>query len=339
MGQRANLIIVSNGRREVFYTHHRANTLDQDLFWGPQYAVGFIRSQRPVAADQLLDEVWAEGGAVLDLDCRVLLWFGGEDIAWEIPTRRVHAQLMSHLWRGWEIRWASGGVGDLAEYLGNSVEKLLSSEFEPAADAPNVIEAVTVVAGHPSMVVVSLQQSDSVLKLARVRYHIEEFLLAGQDLVDAAAAANWQDELDLSSAAYPPTGGAHIDVAAKSVDFWIAGWATDIVRRVSSVWPGWTVTWHRDEFEWHLQRTLGHMRFADTDRGKLIQYWREVLLRPNDPKSGAESIVEIAKLLSGAEGISRIDVAPEALYDARLLLPVEQRTALFESAILALERR
>jgi len=92
MGQRANLIIVSNGSAEIYYTHHRATTLDKDLFWGPDYVKGFIRAQQPVLDRSLLDEIWAEGGAVMDLDKRHLLWFGVEFLTGRVPLRRLHAR-------------------------------------------------------------------------------------------------------------------------------------------------------------------------------------------------------------------------------------------------------
>jgi hypothetical protein len=54
---------------QLFYSHWCANTLPRDLFWGPNHAAAFIRIQRAVDEDTgWLDEVWAEGGALLDFD-------------------------------------------------------------------------------------------------------------------------------------------------------------------------------------------------------------------------------------------------------------------------------
>lgn len=68
MGQRANLILVEAGKYQLFYSHWCANTLPRDLFWGPDHAQAFIRIQRPVGDSGWLDDVWAEGGAILDID-------------------------------------------------------------------------------------------------------------------------------------------------------------------------------------------------------------------------------------------------------------------------------
>lgn len=66
MGQRANLIIVEYGKYELFYSHWAANTLTRDLFWSPEFATAFVQMQRQVDESGWLDDVWAEGGAVID---------------------------------------------------------------------------------------------------------------------------------------------------------------------------------------------------------------------------------------------------------------------------------
>src|SRR5437868_3224543 len=100
MGQRANLVIVESGGYSLFYSHWRANTLARDLFWGQSYAEAFIRAQQRVNDGSWLNDVWAEGGVVLDHDARTLLFFGGEDIYYEVPLRRVYLRLMQIVWSG-----------------------------------------------------------------------------------------------------------------------------------------------------------------------------------------------------------------------------------------------
>jgi len=66
MGQRANLIVVRDNTYDLYYSHWCANTLPKDLFWGEQYAIQFIEMQTRVDEPGWLDDVWAEGGAVLE---------------------------------------------------------------------------------------------------------------------------------------------------------------------------------------------------------------------------------------------------------------------------------
>ena len=94
MGQRANLAIKKIQGYDLYYCHWCANSLPHDLFWGAAHTEEFIRAQRPVGHDKWLDTVWAEGGAVLDPLDQTLLFFGGGDILYEVPLRRLYLRLM-----------------------------------------------------------------------------------------------------------------------------------------------------------------------------------------------------------------------------------------------------
>ncbi|HJW92891.1 MAG TPA: hypothetical protein VJ901_04675 [Thermoanaerobaculia bacterium] len=110
MGQRANLIVIEHGQRTVYYDHWCANRLDDELFWGPEEALHFIRQREPAGDGGWLDEVWCEGAALLDLDRRDLLFFGGEDVLYDVRLRRVHLDLLRRQWDGWTVRWAPEGL-------------------------------------------------------------------------------------------------------------------------------------------------------------------------------------------------------------------------------------
>ena len=94
MGQRAVLIIAENEKYEIYYDHWCANTLDSYLFWGPEEAVSFIRKHDPEKG-YWLNDVWCEGAVLVDLDKKKLLFFGGEDIIYEIPLGRGYLELLA----------------------------------------------------------------------------------------------------------------------------------------------------------------------------------------------------------------------------------------------------
>ena len=73
--------------------------------------------QRKVDDSGWLDDVWAEGGAVIDWDNKVFLLFGGEELLWDVPLRRIYLQLVGYVWQDWTIRWAYEGIADIAEYV------------------------------------------------------------------------------------------------------------------------------------------------------------------------------------------------------------------------------
>lgn len=127
MGQRANLIIVENREYSLHYSHWCANTLTRDLFWGPEHARDFIQVQRAVDESGWLDDVWAEGAAVLDCDNHVLLLYGGEDVLYDVPLRRVYLQMLRRVWREWEVRWAHEGIAEIADYVGYPRHRVLSA--------------------------------------------------------------------------------------------------------------------------------------------------------------------------------------------------------------------
>ncbi|MEM6528524.1 MAG: hypothetical protein AAF653_09525, partial [Chloroflexota bacterium] len=104
MGQRATLLIKNGIDYELYYCHWCANRLDWEIFWGPEYTLNFIRGQQPTI--EWLDTVWAEGGVVVDTGNNHLLWFGGEDIYFEIPLRHLYMTLLKQVWKGWTIAWA-----------------------------------------------------------------------------------------------------------------------------------------------------------------------------------------------------------------------------------------
>src|SRR5206468_1193034 len=92
-------------------------------------AAAFIRCQGPSGGGPSwwLDDCDAEGGVVLDMDRRVLLLYGGEDLLFDVPLRRLFLRLLGHVWKGWEVRWAHEGIADLADYVGYPRSEVLTS--------------------------------------------------------------------------------------------------------------------------------------------------------------------------------------------------------------------
>src|SRR5437016_476407 len=105
MGQRANLITIENGEYVLRYDHWCANRLDDILFWGPSFALEYFVEQDEVEEEGWLDELWAEGGAILDLDKKYLIFWGGEEILHDVALRRTYLNLQKRIWNGWTIEW------------------------------------------------------------------------------------------------------------------------------------------------------------------------------------------------------------------------------------------
>jgi hypothetical protein len=283
MGQRANLLLKHRKGYELYYSHWRANSLDCDLFWGPDAAIDFIRRQRSVADGAVwLDEVWAEGGAVVDLDERVVLWFGGEDVLYDVPRRRLHLALMSDMWPGWEVRWAHEHIFQIANYVGEAGDDLLRDET--AAFAPTI--------HHPEepdwmSFVLSIHCADGRWKLHAFDASEKEAALAGPGWAAALGAADLPGTYDYAARTGTfPQGGLHIEEATRRVDVWLAPAAAAFERRLRVAWPGWDVRWHRDHFESVTEQLGARLVLPVTDAEVLVSHVRANVLRPPRDHSG-----------------------------------------------------
>lgn len=115
------------------------------------------------------------------------------------------------------------------------------------------------------------------------------------------------------------------------------GQRANLPERVQSCWAGWTVNWHASRFEAQLDRTNGNLKFCTRMQSALLQELRKLLLSENTPRIGAEMMAKLGERLAGPRGLKEVSVNPAALHDAQLILPVELRTRLFDSAVASLD--
>ena len=172
MGQRANYVIVEDDGFALYYSHWCANTLDRDFFWGPEPALDFVRRQTPREPDQWLDQVWAEGGALLNPEMRHLILFGGEDVNWDVPLRRLYLKLLQSAWPGWDIVWAHEGPVNLIDYLGLERSLVLSEDTSTHVAPPRIA------VDDPPETICSLRRADGGLSL----YPLEGYAESARDL-------------------------------------------------------------------------------------------------------------------------------------------------------------
>lgn len=228
MGHRCNLVIVENGTPVVYYDHWAANTLDTTLFWGPERTLTFIRQREPVSGP-LLDPVWGEGGAVLDLDRKRLTWFGGEDINCDIIWRRVQSSLMARNWPGWEIRNCPEGVHSIADAAGLPREgKLRNPDPITFFYEPDIYRT------EGQAILTTRRDGET-----RATRLFGDTGYQGEATPDIIAALVADDPVPLDGALLEL--GAHLDFDRKECSFWSAD---DRVTADSlgKDWPGWTVT-------------------------------------------------------------------------------------------------
>ena len=280
MGQRASLAIITEDGAELYYSHWRANTLDRDLFWGPAHATAFIRQQRSEdEGAEILDDVWAEGGAVVDYTRRRLLWYGGEDMSWNVPLRRVHLALMGRLWPGWTIEWAHEGIADIADALGISRDVVLTGHKDEPLDPQLIFEPPS---PRSWMRTALSSERNGELQLWAAHPDVREALSAGLPLLSALADVRGVAALDWTEISEDPddvpTGGLHVDWDRRELSFWHAHDLPGIEPRVRAWFPGWHVIWWRDRFEAQVEAAQGLLVSPAPEIDMLLARIRQILL-------------------------------------------------------------
>lgn len=244
MGQRAHFVVVRNGAWRLYYDHWCASRLDVELFWGPELATAFIEQRSAVDSDDWLDEVWCEGAAIVDHDRRVLVFFGGERVAFDVPFRRAQLALMGETWPGWTIRWANEGIVAIGAYL-----DLPSARFLDLREADPVERfRVWTDSGYSSGVLLTVAK-DEVTTARRVRGD-QESLQLGPTQLDILSEVAGVHSIEWTGGM--PTGGVHLDFDSRRAAVWWADWAPAMEARFTAAWPGWTVEWLGDRYERHL---------------------------------------------------------------------------------------
>lgn len=237
MSDRANFVIILDGKPTVYQDGWCGRDVDRVLFWGPHDARDFIETRSP--SDEWLNEVWADGAAVLDVDRQVLTWFGGDGVGLGLAGRRAFLDLMRERWSGWEVRWAHEGIADIARLAGHPVEAVLDPRREPYPFA--------------------LKSGGDVLLTVRVGGRATWRRISG-----------WVDGLEEGPGLVPklldlprdtsplvggkmPSLGLHLDVDRRSLHYWHDDSAAAIEARVAAAWPTWQTEYLRDDLEAQLR--------------------------------------------------------------------------------------
>ena len=253
MGHRANLVVVSEAGNagsqrpyELYRTSFGALNLPSRIFAGPDEALQWVRSERPV-------KDWypnwdSEGGLIIDLPNRVLLFYGGDGL--ECTPRLLPAFLerMTQQWGGWELRFCERHMQDMIEYLGLARAVVFDEEEIRALDhgpEPMPIGEHQTCTEQPESII-SVRQSASELQHYWFGLMVEDSLSIGPRFLETLDQAGVEPTSALPRERLDdydyPLSGAFIDTAAKTVQVW---WAVPLYRRLNEIrqrWPGFDVT-------------------------------------------------------------------------------------------------
>lgn len=298
MGQRANLIVVENGEYELYYDHWCANSLDSLLFWGPESALRFFRAHDSLDEDGWLDTKWCEGGAVIDVDKSTLVFFGGEDILYDVFLRRTFLDMLLETWPGYSVSWAYDGIVDLAEYVGHEPQSVIVARDRSIDSAREYLNLhIRDGKDYTPGVLLSVRHP-SVGGVYPVGFLANRLVWCGERMLDALSAHTPIERYDFSPtlSGEVPCGGVHVDALERHVYFWQANLSHFDLAHLRMAWPGWKVEYGRDCFERHLRLADGRLNFVPPDREKIVDAIRQIVCRGE--QSTAPDMDGIAALLA-----------------------------------------
>lgn len=254
MGSRASYIIIEHSAITAYSEHWGAQTVPQLIARGPAETVSHIRDLPPV--NWLFDTDWAEGGILVDVDARTLIFWGGENIDYSAYLRRLFLPVLGRIWHGWSVSWATRGIVDFAEYPG--VARSLG--IDPASVVgsgagtdwhrypESVVRAPTARRWNDTLVTVKWEDgrvSDYILDQIPPVY-----LMFGAPLLDVLRdrepdAPPREDGGDTYHAT--PKSGAFADLAEYTLWVWDSSTINPVHQEcVAQAWPGWRIAWHID---------------------------------------------------------------------------------------------
>lgn len=290
MGQRANLIIVDNSGYELYYDHWAANSLDSYLFWGSEYSIQWIKSH-DIDDTYWLDTTWCEGGAVVDLRKNHLIFFGGEDILYELPLRNMYLDLLQFTWSGWSIQWARRGILDLASYVGYDEKKLMAESNFEFLDKSKVKSALSPCSIETARAVVSVIKNKRIFLFPSDEWELLDVLSGGFSILEELSK-EFPEKLDLRETSEFPNIGIHFNIDDREIFYWTADVGYSSIS-YDEFWPGWKIENLFDDYSKHFDLLGEQLILPLQNKAKLLSRIEDIVCRDHkDPISFAKSFVD-----------------------------------------------
>lgn len=201
-----------------------------------------------------MNDIWAEGGILLDIDGRALLFFGGENIRFSPPWQRIFLRMVRRVWPGWSVAWAGRGIVGIAEYPG--VAKFLRIDpstliksNERVTDQPFAEAKIRNPRENPWVsTVITVTWEDRRVCDYTFDSALDGYLLFGPCLLDVLRERETDDlpreESDDDSL---PREGAYINTVSRAMWVWHYNPVYSAkLERIEQIWPDWSVNEHSE---------------------------------------------------------------------------------------------
>lgn len=287
MGNRANLVLVDRDGWQLRYSHWAGCRLLDALISGPDFAKRYVLVQEPV--DFWTDELWADGGLVLDLVERNVRFFG-EELMSSMNERRAMFEALAIVWPGFSISWAYDGTVEIARYVGSSItvqDKPSRPELLLAEDVAKLHHLVSVIGDDGSLRIWPLWWGDNAA-------------WCGPSLIDMLPG-DGQRAVELGTL---PASGVHVDVSDKRLGVWLTNPVPGLSRWLGQLWPGWRIELWADRYEEQFGRCRSSIAAPELDiTSGIIQAesWLEQRVYQSFDDSPAGQVSNLARLMGANE--------------------------------------
>lgn len=250
MGNRANFVIVQDHDWQLYYSHWAGCRMLDALIGGPDLALGYAASLRRWEKNDWCAATWADGGAVVDLDRRRVLFFG-EPLMVEMNVRRALISALATVWPGYEICWAYDGTEELAGCVGAQLrpyEWNRQPTLKLARGRNHLCHLIAVV------------DAEGQLRFWPLWWHLSK-AWHGPALLDKLPGPGIR-RIKLGTI---PEGGAHIGLRRKTLGAWQTADTMGFFQALPELWPGWQTEVGEDRYEEHVKRCDGALRVPELD--------------------------------------------------------------------------
>ena len=229
--------------------------------------------------------MWADGGAVVDLDRRRVLFFGDELMV-EMAERRAVMRVLAAVWPEYAICWAYDGTTELAGYVGAELRPHAWDKrptLRLARDRNELCHLVSVV------------DATGQVRMWPLWWHLSK-AWHGPALLDRLPG---RGVTTLTLGKIPE--GVHIDVPRKSLGAWQTADTMGFFEALPDLWSGWQTACWEDRFEEQVRRCEGALRVPELDLIAGVdsaQAWIRKRVFQSFADSPAGQILKLAKLLA-----------------------------------------
>jgi hypothetical protein len=245
VGSRLHWIVIRDGRVVNRRLGGGAGTgLDYVLGAGPDVAPSYFDGQGDTG--WWTDDV-CEGGALIDADARLLLFFTTQPWAGPATDRYAYRAAMlegyARVWPGWRVEWAYDGLADLVRYLG-----------EDPATVRAPMPAKLTAGGEPPVALVTIGPD---------AYGLVEDdgrpWWFGPGLPDALGSDRLVESVPM------PRYGLHLDPAVLRAGLWSTEPLCGIREAWPRIWPGWELEFWTDRYVNQVSRSGFALPAPDRD--------------------------------------------------------------------------